>query len=155
MLLIVLDGPSMVLAAGSSGGTFVGVCDEERAPFFVRCRSVCLARRSSAFVRCKSAVARSSFVRITPASKTHHSLGLQKPPYDSEYPGYLRLPALVQKGTQTSTPQTFQIGYLLTEALTSSWSDCRPPLSPCRGPQAALNCSHRGDSVTRDWPAAF
>ena len=34
------------------------------------------------------------------------------------YPGYLRLPPLIQTSTQSSTPQTAQIGYLLTEALT-------------------------------------
>ena len=39
------------------------------------------------------------------------------PPYDSEYPGYLWLLPLMQTGTQSSTPQTPQIGYRLTEVM--------------------------------------
>ena len=40
------------------------------------------------------------------------------PPYDSEYPGYLRVLYLIQQGTQSSTPKTSKMGYLLTEAMT-------------------------------------
>ena len=47
-----------------------------------------------------------------------HGLGKKIPPYGFEYPGYLRLPPLIQTGAPSSTPQTFQIGYLLTEAMT-------------------------------------
>ena len=35
------------------------------------------------------------------------------PPHDSEYPGYRRLPPLMQTSTQSSTPHTSTIGYLL------------------------------------------
>ena len=41
------------------------------------------------------------------------------PTYDSEYPGYLRLPPLIQAGTQSSTPQPPQTGYFLTEVMIS------------------------------------
>ena len=44
------------------------------------------------------------------------------PPCDSEYPGYLRLLYLIQQGTQSSTPKTSQMGYLLTEAMIWLWS---------------------------------
>ena len=37
------------------------------------------------------------------------------PPYGCGYPGYLRPSSLIQMGTQNSTPQTPQMGYLLTE----------------------------------------
>ena len=49
-----------------------------------------------------------------------HGLGQKLAPCDSEHPGYLRLPPLTQTGTQSSTPQAPQIGYLSTEALTYS-----------------------------------
>ena len=47
---------------------------------------------------------------------TFHSLGLNIPPHDYEY---LRVSSLIQAGTQSSTPQTSQIGYLLTEVMIS------------------------------------
>ena len=42
---------------------------------------------------------------------------LEDIPERFEYPGYLRLPPLIQTGTQSSTPQTSQMGYLLTEVM--------------------------------------
>ena len=46
-----------------------------------------------------------------------HSRGSKLPPYNSEYPGFLRVRHLIQTGTQSSIPQTPQIGYLLTEVM--------------------------------------
>ena len=40
-----------------------------------------------------------------PAAARNHSLGVNIPPRDSEYPGYLRLPPLMPKSVQSSTPQ--------------------------------------------------
>ena len=53
-----------------------------------------------------------------------HSLGLRIPPYDSEYPGYLRVLCLIQQGAQSSTPKTSQMGYLLAEAIISFAPPC-------------------------------
>ena len=52
-----------------------------------------------------------------PELRACQGLGLNIPPCDSEYPGYLRVLYLIQQGTQSSTPKTSQIEYFLTEAL--------------------------------------
>ena len=57
-------------------------------------------------------------MRIGQKHRTEHQgLGYKMPPCDSEYPGYLRVLYLIQQGTQSSTPKTSQLGYLLTEVM--------------------------------------
>ena len=70
------------------------------------------------------------------------------PPYDSEYTGYLRLPPLIQMGTQSSTLQTSQIGYLLTEVMTSLLQLCNKDMKllmltmdPDRGCLGSCSCT--------------
>ena len=59
------------------------------------------------------------------------------PPYNSEYPGYLQLPPFIQMGTQSSTPQTSQIGYLLTEAMRCA----HPPRATWQASRWVASCT--------------